>query len=225
MSNSINEKNIKLQKKINYFFKDLSLLKIALTHSSYLKKKYNYERLEFLGDSIIGSIVSEALFLKFNNKTEGYLSQQKSLIVNKNNLAYVSNKFNLINYARIGDSINFSNRSSINRISADLYESLVGAIFLDSDYETIKIFINSSLLNQDYFSNQINSKGKLIELCSKIKIKEPVFHLINESLSSDDNKIFEIKLEVGDKYFFGIGSKLKDAEQNACFKALDFFSI
>ena len=67
MSNSINEKNIKLQKKINYFFKDLSLLKIALTHSSYLKKTYNYERLEFLGDSIIGSIVSEALFLKFNN--------------------------------------------------------------------------------------------------------------------------------------------------------------
>ncbi|MDC0145648.1 putative dsRNA-binding protein [bacterium] len=225
MSNSINEKNIKLQKKINYFFKDLSLLKIALTHSSYLKKSYNYERLEFLGDSIIGSIVSEALFLKFSNKTEGYLSQKKSLIVNKKNLAHISNQFNLINYASIGDSINFSNKSSIIRISADLYESLIGAIFLDSNYETVKIFVNTSLLNREYFSDKINSKGKLIELCSKIKIKEPVYNLINESLSDDDNKIFDIKLEVGNKYFFGKGSKLKDAEENASSEALDFFSI
>ena len=225
MSNLTNEKNIKLQKKINYFFKDLSLLKIALTHSSYLKKSYNYERLEFLGDSIIGSIVSEVLFLKFSNKTEGYLSQKKSLIVNKKNLAHISNQFNLINYASIGDSINYSNKSSIIRISADLYESLIGAIFLDSNYETVKIFIYSSLLKQEYFSNKINSKGKLIELCSKIKIKEPVFHLIDESLSNDDNKIFDIKLEVGNKCFFGKGCKLKDAEEDASSKALDFFSI
>ena len=225
MSNSTNEKNIKLQKKINYFFKDLSLLKIALTHSSYLKKTYNYERLEFLGDSIIGLIVSETLFLNFNDKKEGYLSQKKSLIINKNNLAHISNHFNLINYANIGDSINFSNKSSIARISADLYESLIGAIFLDSDYETVKMFVNSSLLNQEYFSDKINSKGKLIELCSKIKIKEPVYYLIDELLSTDDNKIFNIKLEVGNKCFFGKGSKLKDAEENASSKALDFFSI
>jgi len=225
VSNLINRKNIELQKKINYFFKDLSLLEIALTHSSYLKKTYNYERLEFLGDSIIGLIVSETLFLNFNDKKEGYLSQKKSLIINKNNLAHISNRFNLINYANIGDSINFSNKSSITRISADLYESLIGAIFLDSDYETVKVFVNSSLLHQEYFSDKINSKGKLIELCSKRKIKNPIYQLINESLHSDDNKIFDVKLEVDNKFFFGKGSKLKDAEENASSKALDFFSI
>ena len=225
MSNFLIEESIKLQKKINYFFEDLSLLETAFTHSSYPKKEYNYERLEFLGDSIIGSIVSESLFLKFNDKKEGYLTKQKSLIVNKKNLAFISNKLNLIQYAKIGDSIDVSNKSTMIRISADLYESLIGAIFLDSDYETVKIFVNSSLLNQEYFSNKINSKGKLIELCSKIKIKEPIYHLIDESLSNNDNKIFDIKLEVANKCFFGKGSKLKDAEENASSEALDFFSI
>ena len=84
--------------------------------------------------------------------------------------------------------------------------------------------------NEEEALNIINdnfdySKGKLIELCSKIKIKEPVYYLIDELLSTDDNKIFNIKLEVGNKYFFGKGSKLKDAEENASSKALDFFSI
>ena len=225
MSNSLNEIFLKFQKKINYFFKDLFLLKVALTHSSYTKKPYDYERLEFLGDSIISSIVSESLFLKFPNQKEGYLSQQRSLIVNEKNLALISNKLNLIKYAKIGESINFSNKSTITRINADLYESLIGAIFLDSNYDCVRLFIYSNLLNQEYSLNKINSKGNLIELCNKKKIKKPIYHLLSESLSINDNKHFNIKLKVGDKSFFGTGSKLKEAEEVAASKALDFFCI
>ena len=225
MSNSLNERFLKIQKKINYFFKNLFLLKVALTHSSYTKKPYDYERLEFLGDSIIGSIVSEALFLKFPNQKEGYLSKQRSLIVNKKNLAHISNELNLIKYAKIGESINFSNKSAITRINADLYESLIGAIFLDSNYDCVRLFIYSNLLNQEYSLSKINSKGNLIELCNKKKIKQPIYHLLSESLSINDNKHFNIKLKVGDKCFFGTGSKLKEAEEVAASKALDFFCI
>ncbi len=224
MSNFLIDESIKLQKKINYFFKDLSLLEKALTHSSYPKEKYNYERLEFLGDSIIGSIVSESLFLKFNNKKEGYLTKQKSLIVNKKNLAFISNKLDLIQYARIGDSIDFSNKSTMIRISADLYESLIGAIFLDSNYEIVKHFVCSNLLNDAHSPIRINNKGTLIELFSKNKIKKPKFYLINESLVNN-NKVFEVELRIEDQIFLGNGSKIKEAEENAACKALDFFCI
>ena len=224
MSNFLIDESIKLQKKINYFFKDLSLLEKALTHSSYPKEKYNYERLEFLGDSIIGSIVSESLFLKFNNKKEGYLTKQKSLIVNKKNLAFISNKLDLIQYARIGDSIDFSNKSAMIRISADLYESLIGAIFLDSNYEIVKYFVCSNLLNDAYSPIRINNKGTLIELFSKNKIKKPKFYLINESLVNN-NKVFEVELRIENQIFLGNGSKIKEAEENAACKALDFFCI
>ena len=224
MSNFLIDESIKLQKKINYFFKDLSLLEKALTHSSYPKEKYNYERLEFLGDSIIGSIVSESLFLKFNNKKEGYLTKQKSLIVNKKNLAFISNKLDLIQYARIGDSIDSSNKSTMIRIYADLYESLIGAIFLDSNYEIVKYFVCSNLLNDAYSPIRINNKGTLIELFSKNKIKKPKFYLINESLVNN-NKVFEVELRIEDQIFLGNGSKIKEAEENAACKALDFFCI
>ena len=218
-------KPLDLYSKIDYFFKDFSLLKTALTHSSYTKVFYNYERLEFLGDSIIGLVVSEFLFLKFRDNKEGCLTQQKSIIVNKKNLSKISNKLDLIKYARIGNSINFSNKSTINRISADLYESLIGAIFLDSDYRTVKRVIYSTLLHENYSLKKINNKGLLIEFCSKKKIKEPIYYLVNELLNSNDNKIFNVKLEINNKYFFGTGSKLKEAEEDAAFKALDFFGI
>ena len=221
----MNLNDIELQKKIKYFFKDLSLLETALTHSSYSKKSYNYERLEFLGDSILGSIVSEFLFLKFSDKNEGYLTQQKSLIVNKKNLAEASNKLDLIKYARIGDSINFSNKPTMIGINSDIYESLIGAIFLDSGYTTVKSFVSSTLLYKEYSLNKINNKGALIELSNKRKLKEPTYHLIDELLCSNDNKIFSVKLEIGNQYFFGKGYKLKEAEENAASKALDFFGI
>ena len=224
MSDFLTDRIIKLQKKINYFFEDLSLLETALTHSSYYKIQYNYERLEFLGDSIIGSIVSEWLFLKFNNKKEGYLTKQKSLIVNKKNLAFISNKLDLIRYAKIGDSIDYSNKASMIRISADLYESLIGAIFLDSNYEIVKEFIYSNLLDDRHSPNTINNKGALIELFSKNKIKKPKFFLINESLV-DNNKVFEVELRIENQIFFGNGSKIKEAEDNAACKALDFFCV
>jgi len=223
MSNFLNEKRNKFQKKINYFFKDLQLLNLALTHSSYSTKAYNYERLEFLGDAIIGSIVSEALFLKYANQKEGYLSRQKSLIVNKKNLAHISNKLKLIEYVRLGDSINFSNQSTIINISADLYESLVGAIFLDSNYNTTKLFVSSTLLNKEYSLGTINRKGSLIELCNKKGFERPNYKLISESLSSDNSKIFNVKLKVGNHFFFGKGSKIKEAEDTAAFEALNFF--
>ena len=87
---------------LSYSFKNKDFLKLALTHSSSNIDSNNYERLEFLGDSIISFVVSKWLFLKYPNEDQGDLSKKKSLLVSRDNLSLVGEKLQLINYAYIG---------------------------------------------------------------------------------------------------------------------------
>ena len=96
MHNSEQKNLNNIQERINYFFKDIKILKTCLTHSSFSNKIQSYERLEFLGDSIIGMVISESLFLKHSNLDQGNLSKQKSLIVNRKNLSLASQRINII---------------------------------------------------------------------------------------------------------------------------------
>ena len=120
-----------IEKILSYQFNNKSILNIALTHPSVKSSPNNYQRFEFLGDSIIDFVISEYLVNNFKYD-EGKSTIIKSEYVSRNNLAKVSEGLNLIKFAKLHKSINFKSKSTINRINADLYESIVGGIYLDS---------------------------------------------------------------------------------------------
>ena len=213
-----------IEETLSYNFNDKSILKLALIHSSIKSNPNNYERLEFFGDSIIDFIVSEWLFLKKEKSDQGELTAIKSTLVSRKKLSLLGRKMNLINYAIIHKSVDLNSNSVIDRINSDLYESIVGAIYLDSNYQTVKDFVYNTLLKHDSVVQE-NYKGKLNELCHQQKITEPSYILISGS-GSDHNKKYKVKVLVKDKIFFGYSTKIKQAEINAAKKALiDLFSF
>ena len=203
---------------LSYSFKNKNFLKLALTHSSSNIDFNNYERLEFLGDSIISFVVSKWLFLKYPNEDLGDLSKKKSLLVSRDNLSLVGEKLQLINYAYIGKSINLDSEPTKNRMKADLYESIVAAIFIDSNYENVKFFIENTLLNKSLLNYEENYKSQLNESCYKDKISSPVYSLIDES-GPDHIKAYKVQVLVNNQLFFGTGTRIKDAEKKAAKKA------
>ena len=123
-----------LMKEISYNFKDLNLLDVAITHSSFNEnsKECNYERLEFLGDRVLGLIISNEIFQRFKDASEGELAKRLSYLVCKKTLKKVAGDINLDQYIK---STNDLNRSSMDSIKANSLESIVAAIFLDSNLE------------------------------------------------------------------------------------------
>lgn len=151
--------------------KNLSYYQEAFTHRSFnkfTKNSYNYERLEFLGDSILGTVVSEYLFNTIPFKNEGYLTQMRSKIVNRKKLNLVGTRFNFKEYIR------FDKSSCLGKdIYGNIYESLIGAIFLDYGMEISKKFIYKTLLihnKLEILEKQVTSyKSLLLEYSQKKK--------------------------------------------------------
>ena len=112
-----------VEKFIGYKFKNKKLLSQSLTHKS-VNPQINYEKFEFIGDSIINFYVTDWLYKKFNNEKENNLSIRRSQLVSKKNLSYISKKLNLYKSIKIEDNINISDR-----IHCDIFESLIGAIY------------------------------------------------------------------------------------------------
>ena len=132
-----------LEKKINYKFKNINLLNQALIHSSHIlnnseKNIKNYERLEFLGDRVLGLVLAEYFFKLFPDANEGLLNSYLQRYANQNTLAEYANKINLSNFIKFqkGDNLKF-NKS----ILSDVVESVIGAIYLDTSFNNSKIFI------------------------------------------------------------------------------------
>jgi len=210
--------NKTIEEILSYNFDDKSILELALTHSSIKSNPSNYERLEFFGDSIIDFVVSEWLFKKGEKLDQGELTTIKSTFISRKNLSLLGGKMNLIDYATIHKSVDLAFDPVVDRINSDLYESIVAAIYLDSDYNTVKDFIYKTLL--DFNSvRQENYKGKLNEFCHAQNIVEPHYSLISDS-GPDHNKRYKVKILVKEKIFFGYGTKIKEAEIDAAKKTL-----
>jgi len=133
LSTSHNNKLIQLSDKLGYTFYDLSLLELALSHRSI--GKTNNERLEFLGDSIVGYVIAEELYQRFSKDSEGNLSRYRSLLVKGDTLAGIARQFNVGQYLRLGGGELKSGGSRRTSILADAMEAIIGAITLDSDIE------------------------------------------------------------------------------------------
>ena len=216
-----------IEKKINYNFTNKKLLKIAITHKSVNSKpNYNYERFELIGDSVINLIVTEWLSAKYPNANEGDLTTKRASLVNTFFLSKISSLLSLEENVIISKGVDIKNDVVLRNINADLYESITGAIYLDSNYNIAKKFVLNTLINNYELSgDNLNYKGILIEFCHKNYNKPPSFNIISSN-GPDHDKSFEVKVFLkGEFEFRGIGKSIKDAEQTSAKKTLEKFNL
>ena len=216
MSDKLNN----LQKKISIKFKNLNYLKKSITHKSY-DPLNNYEKLEFLGDRILGFVISKKLIELYPNEKEGVLDKKLASLVNKNQCLEVAKIIGLEKFILVG---NKSAKAKVeNKIIADSIEALIGAIYYDKGFEVSEKFILKIWKNFINLSEEtiIDSKTKLQEYSLKKFKSLPIYKLVSSSGPKHKPK-FAISVRLKDtKLFEGSGDSKKKAEQNAAKKLLD----
>jgi|TARA_B100001105_G_scaffold156519_1_gene125747 ribonuclease-3 len=227
MTFDIDKKELEdFQKLINYNFNNTNILKESLTHSSVRKKKgSDLERLEFLGDRVLGLAISEFLFLNYPNLEEGELSEKFSFLVQKKICAEVSHKINIERFLILGKSERKSMDGIKDSILADTIEAIIGAIFIDGNYKEAKNF--TLFLWNDYLNDrEINEitpspKNLLQELLQSKKINAPKYKVLKIQ-GKDHNPQFTVAVKVdGYEDILGYGSSKKEAETCAANNFLD----
>lgn len=215
------------EKKINYKFKNRKLLKIALTHASFNKKKkhLSYERLEFLGDRVLSLIIAHDLFLKFPKEDEGALSKRHAYLVSKNILIEVSREINIREILKSSSTNKLTPQIQTNNsILGDICEALIGAIFLDSDLMKAKEFIKK------YWTEKINKnthppkdpKSLLQEIAQKKGLELPAYNL-KSKIGPSYSPLFDVEVSLkGFKKFKAKGKTIKIAQLNAANNLLKF---
>ena len=214
------------EKKINYKFKNKSLIDLAFTHSSFKNKKNkNYERLEFLGDRVLALVISEDLFLKYPTEDEGALSKRLSDLVSKQKLLEVANEISIKEMLKIDqfEKRNLKLKKNISILS-DVCEALIGAIYLDSDLENARKFISK------YWKKKISKnilppqdpKSLLQEFAQKKGLNLPKY-ILKKKEGPPHNPRFEIEVFLkGIRKFSAIAKTIKIAEINAAKKMVDY---
>ena len=212
----------KLQKNISYQFNNVELLKQALTHRSVSKK--NNERLEFLGDSILGCIISRELYQRFPLIDEGQLSRLRSHLVRGQTLAKLAKTINLSETLVLGQGELKSGGFRRESIQADAFEAILGAIFLDSDYLTVSgvvLKLYEDLLNDASPEDSLKDfKTQLQELLQKKGYSLPQYEVI-KTKGQDHDAIFYVRCIVSE-YDLEVereAKSIKRAEQ-ACAESL-----
>ena len=210
-----------VQKNLGYEFHDLNFLKIALTHRSYSSEyglKYCNERMEFLGDGILSAVVSEYLYNKYSDDDEGKLSQVKAQIVSAKSLSVWAKKIKLDKFILISKNEDSNLARQRESLLCDSFEAVIGAIYIDSNFENTKKFINK-FLSLEQTVELTDYKTSLQELVQAQFQTLPEYKVIKE-YGPDHDKKFEIAVFVEGKQFgFGRGSSKKEAEQNSAKQA------
>ena len=210
-----------VQKNLGYEFHDLNFLKIALTHRSYSSEyglKYCNERMEFLGDGILSAVVSEYLYNKYSDDDEGKLSQVKAQIVSAKSLSVWAKKIKLDKFILISKNEDSNFARQRESLLCDSFEAVIGAIYIDSNFEVVKNFINK-FLSLEQTVELTDYKTSLQELVQAQFQTLPEYKVIKE-YGPDHDKKFEIAVFIEGKQFgFGRGSSKKEAEQNSAKQA------
>lgn len=210
-----------VQKNLGYEFHDLNFLKIALTHRSYSSEyglKYCNERMEFLGDGILSAVVSEYLYNKYSDDDEGKLSQVKAQIVSAKSLSVWAKKIKLDKFILISKNEDSNFARQRESLLCDSFEAIIGAIYIDSNFENAKKFINK-FLSLEQTVELTDYKTSLQELVQAQFQTLPEYKVIKE-YGPDHDKKFEIAVFIEGKQFgFGRGSSKKEAEQNSAKQA------
>lgn len=213
--------------RVHYRFTNPQLIKQALTHRS--RSAANYERLEFLGDSILGFIVAEWLYYRFPDLTEGRLSRMRAAIVRKDTLARVARNLELGRVLILGEGELKSGGHERNSILADALEAIIGAIFLDGGLNPCKDFVLDAFgpyldeLRPD--TAYKDAKSRLQEYLQKHGLPVPNYLIVNVS-GEPHSQVFEVECQIEgvQQTFTATGSNRRIAEQSAAEKAISTLS-
>ena len=218
-----------LEKKIGHSFTNKALLEKALTHSSYAyereaDKAADNELLEFLGDSVVGLAAADFFYSAYPDLTEGDLSKFKSTATSTLSLSELAKKLNLDKAILLGRGEEKSGGRKKKTILADVFEAVVGAVYIDGGFETAKAFISRLLsssfkpIHREFFIN--NYKSALQEMFQKSDLPSPTYDTLTEK-GPAHKKTFVVEVRLGDRSLAKAkGRSKKIAEQQAARKAL-----
>lgn len=234
MSKTTNRINLlqELIKNLNIKINNLNIIDKALTHSSYVNenkdlKLESNEKLEFLGDAVLGLVITEYLYNLYPDYSEGKLSKMKSRLVSAEVLSKLSNELSLGEYMLLGKGEEKSGGRKRQSNIENAFESVVGAIYLDSGFKESANFIINRFNEQflEHFqSKEIGKdyKGELQEFSQKKFNTSPVYSVVSE-VGPEHKKIFEVRVLIkGKEYGRGVGKSKKEAEQKASSNAINF---
>ena len=209
-----------LQKKIKIDFKNEKIILQAITHKSF-DPNNNYENLEFLGDRVLGLVVSKKLYELYPNEKVGSLDKKLASLVNKNKCLEIGNSLNLKEFVITGNSKTSKNIIE-NKIISDCCEALIGAIYLDKGFEVSKSFILKlwkNLINNAE-TTFIDAKTQLQEYSLKTFKILPIYKLVSNT-GPRHKPNFKVGVKIkNSKYIYAIGSSKKNAEQSAASELL-----
>ncbi len=223
-AHSLKDRIKKLESLIGAPINDSSVFIEAITHQSILNQiktlEKSNQRLEFLGDAILGAIVAEYLFQHYPDLHEGDLTKYRVRLVDKNALFKTALNLKMEDIVLYDKRFIKDNETGLKSILADAMEALIGAIYLDQGLLKAKEFIEDKIIGFIDYSIDSNYKGQLLELAHKQGQGNPVYELVNVK-GPEHDKIFTVAVSVGEKKLaIGSGRNKKTAEQNAAKEAL-----
>ena len=214
----------RLSKLLDYRFKDEGLLEQALTHRS-AAKKHN-ERLEFLGDAVLGMVIADALFARFPSVPEGKLTRMRSTLVKGDTLAEMAKEAGVGELLKLGQGELKSGGHRRSSILADAVEAILGAIYLDAGIDTVSKVIlslwSARIDRLDPNEHPKDSKTRLQEYLQSLREPLPVYEVVGIS-GKDHAQTFEVSCTVAqlEKPVFGTGNSRRKAEQQAAKETLE----
>lgn len=220
-----------IEAKLNYVFRDHSLITLAFIHRSYINENrdiaHHNERLEFLGDSVLGLLTAEYLYRHLPDSPEGDLSYLRSRLVEASSCVSFVQKMDIHKHLLLGKGERMNDGRGRESILADLFEAIIGAIYLDGGLDAAYRFLF------DNFSQEIagtlrtplsNWKALLQDYCQKKYQHPPVYQVLEES-GPDHSKKFVIAVMIDEKeYGRGVGASKKEAQQSAAANAMEWIN-
>ncbi len=211
---------------IEYYYKDIKLLKQALTHSSYsnehnLPKNTNNERLEFLGDAILELMSSEYLYDNYPDKLEGELTKLRASIVCEQTLSACAKLINLGKYLFLGKGETRTGGRTRDSILSDTLEAVIGSIYLDGGFANAKEFIDRFILKDIEKKNLFFDSKTILQEIIQSENKDVLKYILVREEGPDHDKQFMVNAKIGDKILgTGIGRTKKAAEQEAAYNSI-----
>jgi ribonuclease-3 len=218
----------KFQKSLKVRFKDLSLLNQALTHTSYahevLRSQEHYEKLEFLGDSVLSLVLVEHLYRNYPELQEGTLSKFRSYVASDSILYLIAQKFSLNKYILLSRGEEMTDGRNKKSLMSDAIESLIGAYYLDSGLKKARklvlFLLNDFLNDMDRLDEHFDFKSQLQEITQRYYRKNPVYCVVREE-GPEHRKVFETVVKLDDRVLGrGRGENKKASEKEAARNAL-----
>lgn len=222
-----------VEEKLGYIFENKDLLILAFTHRSFVNEArgrgiQHNERLEFLGDSVLGLVVADYLYHRLPAHPEGQLSQLRSRLVDANACALYLQKLGIAESILLGKGERLSEGHAKGSIKADVFEALIAALYLDGGIQIVKSFLLCHF--EEEFEKVIGSpprnyKAELQDYSQKKFQKAPVYRVVEET-GPDHAKVFHVLVTVNEAEMgVGMGASKKEAEQRAAFVALSMLDI